>query len=240
MFTGASDDDTLDSAAISPCYGVGSGPNVPTDVSDPLAEGVPAIHVNSIPIVSESPSATDINIYEMAYREEIERIRRRSRALQSPTPKIYLTRRVEGKTPNFSVLLQQVKGAEGPLHRSSSTEIQNAVEDGEMAAIEAGKEKYAPSDTTMMPAAVTPATRDSVQDANTNQMPSASPPRPKPSPVPSPSVTTRISTTAPATTATTMATSAAAMTRSVAEKSKSGLRSLLGRVEKDRSPPNKE
>jgi [calcium/calmodulin-dependent protein kinase] kinase len=238
-FTGAPAGDTLDSAAMSPYSGVDSGPNVPTDVNDPLADGVPAIHLNSIPIVSESPSATDINIYEMAYREEIERIRRLSRAHQSPTPKIFLTRRVEGKTPNFSVLLQQVKGAEGPLNKSSSTEIHNAGGDGETAATEAGEEKHAPSNTTMMPASVAPATQDSVQDADTNQMPTASPLRPKPSPVPSWSVTTRISTTAPATTAT-MATSAAAMTTSVAEKSKNGLLSLLSRVQMDRSPPDKE
>ncbi|EZF84365.1 CAMKK/CAMKK-META protein kinase [Trichophyton rubrum MR1448] len=48
-------------------------------------------------IVSESPPAADIDIYETAYKEIIERINSRSREAQSPTPKVYLNRRVEKK-----------------------------------------------------------------------------------------------------------------------------------------------
>ena len=48
-------------------------------------------------IVSESPGAAEEDIYETAYRQEIERIRKRSHTLQEAGPKVYLTRRVEGK-----------------------------------------------------------------------------------------------------------------------------------------------
>ncbi|KAK2749873.1 hypothetical protein FQN57_005289 [Myotisia sp. PD_48] len=48
-------------------------------------------------VVSESPPAADIDIYETAYREEIERITSRSRELRSPTPRVYLNRRVEAQ-----------------------------------------------------------------------------------------------------------------------------------------------
>ena len=45
------------------------------------------------PAVSESPPASDINIYEAAYHEEVERLRRRS-----TNPMLYLTRRVDEVT----------------------------------------------------------------------------------------------------------------------------------------------
>lgn len=44
------------------------------------------------PIVSESPPAADINIYETAYHKEVERIRQ----MQGEEATTYLTRRVEG------------------------------------------------------------------------------------------------------------------------------------------------
>ncbi|RAL10094.1 putative calcium/calmodulin dependent protein kinase [Aspergillus homomorphus CBS 101889] len=49
------------------------------------------------PIVSESPGAAEFDIYETAYRHEIERIRAQSLPRQGSEPKVYLTRRVEGK-----------------------------------------------------------------------------------------------------------------------------------------------
>ncbi|RMJ23478.1 calcium calmodulin-dependent protein kinase [Aspergillus sp. HF37] len=48
-------------------------------------------------IVSESPGAAEFDIYETAYREEVEQIRERSQTLQTTGPRVYLTRRVEGK-----------------------------------------------------------------------------------------------------------------------------------------------
>lgn len=50
-----------------------------------------------IPIVSESPGAADFDIYETAYRKEVERIRKRSLTRRGTETKVYLTRRVEGK-----------------------------------------------------------------------------------------------------------------------------------------------
>ncbi|RAL05619.1 putative calcium/calmodulin dependent protein kinase [Aspergillus ibericus CBS 121593] len=51
----------------------------------------------SYPIVSESPGAAEFDIYETAYRQEIERIRTRTLPRQGTIPKMYLTRRVEGR-----------------------------------------------------------------------------------------------------------------------------------------------
>lgn len=50
-----------------------------------------------VPIVSESPGVAEIDIYETAYRQEIERIRERSIPRRGTAPKMYLTRRVEGR-----------------------------------------------------------------------------------------------------------------------------------------------
>jgi [calcium/calmodulin-dependent protein kinase] kinase len=47
-------------------------------------------------IVSESPGAVDINVYETAYREEVDRIvKRREASTPGRRPTLYLTRRVE-------------------------------------------------------------------------------------------------------------------------------------------------
>ena len=51
---------------------------------------------DDVPIVSESPGAADIDIYETAYRDEIERIRHRA-AVENSEPTVYLTRRVDAK-----------------------------------------------------------------------------------------------------------------------------------------------
>ncbi|KAL4805985.1 kinase-like domain-containing protein [Aspergillus unguis] len=52
------------------------------------------------PMVSESPGAAEFDIYETAYRQEVERIRETTRPQQAGVgafPKVYLTRRVDGK-----------------------------------------------------------------------------------------------------------------------------------------------
>ena len=50
-----------------------------------------------VAIVSESPGAADIDIYETAYRDEIERIKARAREQQREEPAVYLTRRVDAR-----------------------------------------------------------------------------------------------------------------------------------------------
>ncbi|KGQ00952.1 CAMKK/CAMKK-META protein kinase [Paracoccidioides lutzii Pb01] len=67
--------------------------------------------IGLVPIVSESPGAADIDIYETAYTEEVERIRKHSLARHAPTPKVYLTRRVEGKESTLGKLLRQAADA---------------------------------------------------------------------------------------------------------------------------------
>lgn len=52
-----------------------------------------------VPVVSESPGAADIDIYETAYRDEIERIgqRRKEEGKDEEEPTVYLTRRVDAR-----------------------------------------------------------------------------------------------------------------------------------------------
>ena len=68
-------------------------------------------------IVSESPGAADIDIYETAYRDEIERIRQRSReeGVDEEEPTVYLTRRVDARLLAVSQLAGRfmAKGEEG-------------------------------------------------------------------------------------------------------------------------------
>ncbi|KKY17346.1 putative calcium calmodulin-dependent protein kinase kinase [Phaeomoniella chlamydospora] len=56
---------------------------------------------DDVPVVSESPGAADIDIYETAYRDEIERIRARlqeeGKDMEDMEPMVYLTRRVDAK-----------------------------------------------------------------------------------------------------------------------------------------------
>lgn len=57
----------------------------------------------TMPVVSESPGAAEFDIYETAYRKEIDRIRQQ---FLKPAPTVYLTRRVENK-PHSTTLLRQ-------------------------------------------------------------------------------------------------------------------------------------
>lgn len=58
-------------------------------------------------IVSESPGAADVDIYETAYRDEIERILARA-AEANEEPQVYLTRRVDAKLLQLSGLAGKV------------------------------------------------------------------------------------------------------------------------------------
>ncbi|KAF2095261.1 Pkinase-domain-containing protein [Rhizodiscina lignyota] len=51
-------------------------------------------HDGDIPVISESPGAVEIDVYEQAYKEEVERILKEKEE-KGPTPTLYLTRRVE-------------------------------------------------------------------------------------------------------------------------------------------------
>jgi [calcium/calmodulin-dependent protein kinase] kinase len=79
------------------------------DEPDNMISAEPS-EIDSCPIVSESPGAAEFDIYETAYRQEIERIRTRSLPRQGTTPKVYLTRRVEGKDDVMKLVEEEVPG----------------------------------------------------------------------------------------------------------------------------------
>lgn len=58
---------------------------------------------DTVPVVSESPGAADVDIYETAYRDEIERIMARAKE-EKREPNVYLTRRVDAKLMAISGL----------------------------------------------------------------------------------------------------------------------------------------
>uniref|UniRef100_A0A093UVX7 Calcium/calmodulin-dependent protein kinase kinase 1 n=1 Tax=Talaromyces marneffei PM1 TaxID=1077442 RepID=A0A093UVX7_TALMA len=98
----------------------------PLSVPDTSVDGIPEfpqtgtpIDTDQVPIISESPGASEIDIYETAYREEIERIKRRSIARRdSVRTKVYLTRRVENKK-NDEVLRMVSPDAFGSVQQQS-------------------------------------------------------------------------------------------------------------------------
>jgi len=63
---------------------------------------------DDIYMVSESPGAADVDIYETAYRDEIERILAQAQQQEEVEPQVYLTRRVDEK-------LLQLSGLAGKL-----------------------------------------------------------------------------------------------------------------------------
>lgn len=97
-YTGTSQEEKLTGSDPVPIF---AEPDSAEDIDLPGDEPV---------IVSESPGAADFDIYETAYSKELERIRSETTALSAgagagtgededaiPGPKVYLTRRVEGK-----------------------------------------------------------------------------------------------------------------------------------------------
>lgn len=82
------------------------------------------IDTDQVPIISESPGASEIDIYETAYREEIERIKHGSISRQdSVTTRLYLTRRVENKKKHLDEVLRMVSsGALGGSQQQHSDE----------------------------------------------------------------------------------------------------------------------
>lgn len=78
---------------------------------------------DDFPIVSESPGASEIDIYETAYREEIERIKRRSIARRD-TSTIYLTRRVEDKKYHLNEVMKLLHHPTEPTTTSTQKPVQ--------------------------------------------------------------------------------------------------------------------
>lgn len=77
-----------------------SGTETPPMILDPdpsIPSEVDTITEPEYPMVSESPGAADFDVYETAYRQEVERIRESTLPEPGALPKVYLTRRVDGK-----------------------------------------------------------------------------------------------------------------------------------------------
>ena len=87
---------------------------------------------NGTPLVSESPPAAEGNIYEMAYHEEVERIRRNSRSTT-----LYLTRRVQN-TEKYK--------SDGNMKGIDERHEQGATGWGKMLQIARGKEENGAGD----------------------------------------------------------------------------------------------
>jgi calcium/calmodulin-dependent protein kinase kinase 2 len=78
---------------------------------DEAAETAPS-DPTDIPVVSESPGASDIDIYETAYREQVERIKHQSMEQPGAKTKFYLNRRVERKKHHLTEVLKLVQEAQ--------------------------------------------------------------------------------------------------------------------------------
>ncbi|OXV09372.1 hypothetical protein Egran_02865 [Elaphomyces granulatus] len=82
------------------------------DYPEPSGEAVPT----DVPVVSESPGASDIDIYETAYREQIERIKNESMEQPGAKTKVFLNRRVESKKHHLTEVLKLVQQDASALH----------------------------------------------------------------------------------------------------------------------------
>ena len=107
-FTGSSLNDTNDDSQPSLIF---------EEPESSLTSETPETHLmeedGPIPIVSESPGAAEYDIYETAYREEIDRIRRNTIPHRGTVPKMYLTRRVDGKDDVMKMLQEEGQEQEG-------------------------------------------------------------------------------------------------------------------------------
>ncbi|EGC45119.1 calcium/calmodulin-dependent protein kinase [Histoplasma capsulatum var. duboisii H88] len=239
-------------------------PEVASGLDDDDSTAFPISEMGQVLIVSESPGAADINIYETAYMEEVERIRKQSLARQRPTPKVYLTRRVEGKESSLGELLRQAtlditdqKGPSdltqvgpmissttatttSPLAQNQDVQVVDETTHVSMAAAAAGS-------TTLSSQIQNPVADGSVGFGATAPTTATSPSEPviqsseqlsaQAEAAPSLSSSTRSPShramgTAVAVTSATNAT-AAPVTTSATQRSRNGLRSLLGRVRRE-------
>jgi [calcium/calmodulin-dependent protein kinase] kinase len=84
------------------------GPDTSVEGRTEFPDMTSPVDPDIVPIVSESPGACDIDIYETAYREEIERIQMRTVARRDTMTKVFLTRRVEDKKHHLSEVMKLI------------------------------------------------------------------------------------------------------------------------------------
>ncbi|KAG5287018.1 calcium/calmodulin-dependent protein kinase [Histoplasma ohiense] len=235
---------------------------VANGLDDDGSAAFPISEMSQVLIVSESPGAADINIYETAYMEEVERIRKQSLARQRPAPKVYLTRRVEGKESSLGELLRQAtldttdrKGSSdltqvgpmissttatttSPLAQNQDVEVVDETTHVSMAAAAAGSTTLSSqiqtpvADGSVGATASTVATSPSEPVTQSSEQLSAQAEAALPLSSSTRSPSHRAMGTGVAVTSATNATSAP-VTTSATQRSRNGLRSLLGRVRRE-------
>jgi [calcium/calmodulin-dependent protein kinase] kinase len=99
-------------------------------------EWAPSADDNSC-IVSESPGAVDIDVYETAYREEVDRIVKRREGSSPSRPTLYLTRRVE----NVKSLIRDHDHDLIFEHGKSPTEVKQDIKSGFKGFVEKAKKE---------------------------------------------------------------------------------------------------
>ena len=102
---------------------------------------------DDVPIVSESPGAADVDIYETAYRDEIERILARAKEQEKEEPAVYLNRRIDTRLLAISGMAGRVAaaGEVGMLRLAEITQLRERaakVTEVSRALREAAKEEY--------------------------------------------------------------------------------------------------
>ncbi|PGG96626.1 CAMKK/CAMKK-META protein kinase [Polytolypa hystricis UAMH7299] len=176
--------------------------------------------VDQVPIVSESPGAAEIDIYETAYKEEIERITKRSLELHSPVPRVYLTRRVESKKSSLSALLQRAAESH-KLSPASQNSPERDWSQGQKVASD-GNQQDTSSDTVVTPAAAGVDSSDNSSSETSSVLAARRA-----------SIAERATSTATTTTATATATAEVTTSLPAGGKQIGGLRSLLDLARKN-------
>lgn len=181
---------------------------IDTSVGVPIPGSETPIDMSAVPIVSESPGATDIDVYETAYSEEIDRIRSRSRDSHNPEPTMYLTRRMERNRARLNDVLRLLQEAEEKDKNSSVNENETEAQQPPSAAL----------DTEMSKDSDPPAPKPIAEE---NPKPVAEQPT---------TTTSQPAPTAERKSSVSISSSSTDASKSAARRSKTGLRGLVGRL----------
>lgn len=216
-------------------------PLLPGDESDSneAGDGIPIASASSdtgpVPIVSESPGAADIDIYETAYQEEIDRIKSRSDELRAPAPTLYLTRRIDGRPSGLTSLLRK-STRETYLSSKEPVPLSAEAADDDTTLGQNTTAPLSPGDkfvwAARAAAGLSPASMTTKPESSQADVAGSRADTTSHAALPSMAAVTSASTTVLPTTTT--ATVTAAMAPSSADKSRSGLRSLLDKVRQGR------
>ncbi|KAL5334540.1 kinase-like domain-containing protein [Aspergillus crustosus] len=175
------------------------------------------------PAVSESPGAAEFDIYETAYRQEVERIRADTEPRQGTLPpKVYLTRRVDGKD-ELMKLVRETTMSEPALGIGSRITVPSAKSFGSAVGMLRAQLKQGGQD------------RQQGQEGNQGVLPAKAPEAPAAAPLP---VSASSSPEEPTTSTSTIAVAGTTTGTgpSTSEGHRGKLRSFLDRAKRTRSP----